>query len=286
MKKLGYLMAMLLCMSACKPAAQKNEKPILMVTIEPLRYFAEAVAGDRYEVVSMVPKGVSPETYDPTPQQMIDLNQSAAYLRIGHIGFEEVWMDRLSENLPDLKIYDMSEGVDWIHEESHPNDGHHHHGVEPHIWNSAVNAEIIAENVYNALCKMDEASQPFYKHRLDSLKQVISATDSLVRDFLCQNADSTFLIYHPSLSYYAREYGLKQICIEDEGKEPSPAHLKELMETCKEHGVNVLFLQKEFSMDSALLIADELGLRIVPINPLSYQWQDEMLKVARTLTEH
>ena len=133
---------------------------------------------------------------------------------------------------------------------------------------------------------MDEASQPFYKHRLDSLKQVISATDSLVRDFLCQNADSTFLIYHPSLSYYAREYGLKQICIEDEGKEPSPAHLKELMETCKEHGVDVLFLQKEFSMDNALLIADELGLRIVPINPLSYQWQDEMLKVARTLTEH
>ena len=180
----------------------------------------------------------------------------------------------------------MSEGVDWIHEESHPNDGHHHHGVEPHIWNSTVNAEIIAENVYNALCKMDETSQPFYKHRLDSLKQVISATDSLVRDFLSQNADSTFLIYHPSLSYYAREYGLKQICIEDEGKEPSPAHLKELMETCKEHGVDVLFLQKEFSMDNALLIADELGLRIVPINPLSYQWQDEMLKVARTLTEH
>jgi zinc transport system substrate-binding protein len=67
MKKLGYLMAMLLCMSACKPAAQKNEKPILMVTLEPLGYFAEAVAGDCYEVVGMVPKGVSPETYDHTP---------------------------------------------------------------------------------------------------------------------------------------------------------------------------------------------------------------------------
>ena len=285
MKKLGYFIAMLLCMLACKPMIQKNGKPVLTVTIEPLRYFTEAIAGDCYEVVSMVPKGVSPETYDPTPQQMLDLSRCEAYFRIVHIGFEKAWMDKLTANVPKLKVFDTSEGVSLIHGDVHGN-GHHHHEVEPHIWNSVENAEVIADNICTALCELDGENQILYKNRLDSLKQEIAETDSLVRNFLSQNADSAFLIYHPALSYYAREYGLHQICIEDGGKEPSPAHLKELMETCKEHGVNVLFLQKEFSMDNALLIANELGLRIVPINPLSYQWQDEMLKVARTLTEH
>ena len=284
MKNLGYLMAMLLCMLACKPMTQKSGKPVLTVTIEPLRYFTEVIAGDRYEVVSMVPKGVSPETYDPTPQQMLDLNRSEAYFRIGHIGFEKAWMDKLMANVPKLKIFDTSEGVNLIHGDAHGNG--HHHGVEPHIWNSVENAEVIADNICTALCELDEENQVLYRNRLDSLKLKIAETDSLVRDFLSRNADSAFLIYHPALSYYAREYGLHQICIEDGGKEPSPAHLKKLMETCKEYGVNVLFLQKEFSMDNALLIANELGLRIVPINPLSYQWQNEMLKVARNLREH
>lgn len=131
-------------------------------------------------------------------------------------------------------------------------------GIEPHIWNSARNASVIARNIYAALSELDSANEPYYKHRLDSLQQIIAQTDTEVRNRL-QNADTTFLIYHPALSYFARDYGLKQISIEERGKEPSPAHLKELIETCRRDNARVIFVQQEFDTRNARLIADELG---------------------------
>ena len=131
---------------------------------------------------------------------------------------------------------------------------------------------------------LDSANEPYYKHRLDSLQQIIAQTDTEVRDRL-QNADTTFLIYHPALSYFARDYGLKQISIEEGGKEPSPAHLKELIETCRRDNARVIFVQQEFDTRNARLIADELGITVVPINPLSYEWQEEMINVAKALAK-
>lgn len=272
------------CLSACKPSAQSEQKPTITVTLEPLRYFTEAIAGDQYQVVSMVPKGSSPETYDPTPQQLVALNKSQAYFRIGHIGFEQTWMDRLASNSPQLKFYDTSEGIDLIRTAGHQHGDHYHAGgVEPHVWNSANNAIILAENIYQALCELDASHQSYYKERLDSLKQTIQQTDQTIRKLL-QKADRTFLIYHPALSYFARDYDLKQVSIEEEGKEPSPAQLKNLIETCRKENIHVIFVQQEFDIRNARLIADELGVTIIPINPLSYDWPTEMINVAKALT--
>ena len=272
------------CLSACKPSAQSEQKPTITVTLEPLRYFTEAIAGDQYQVVSMVPKGSSPETYDPTPQQLVALNKSQAYFRIGHIGFEQTWMDRLASNSPQLKFYDTSEGIDLIRTAGHQHGDHYHAGgVEPHVWNSANNTIIVAENIYQALCELDASHQSYYKERLDSLKQTIQQTDQIIRKLL-QKADRTFLIYHPALSYFARDYDLKQVSIEEEGKEPSPAQLKTLIETCRKENIHVIFVQQEFDIRNARLIADELGVTIIPINPLSYDWPTEMINVAKALT--
>ena len=272
------------CLSACKPSAQSEQKPTITVTLEPLRYFTEAIAGDQYQVVSMVPKGSSPETYDPTPQQLVALNKSQSYFRIGHIGFEQTWMDRLASNSPQLKFYDTSEGIDLIRTSGHQHGDHYHAGgVEPHVWNSANNAIILAENIYQALCELDASHQSYYKERLDSLKQTIQQTDQIIRKLL-QKADRTFLIYHPALSYFARDYDLKQVSIEEEGKEPSPAQLKTLIETCRKENIHVIFVQQEFDIRNARLIADELGVTIIPINPLSYDWPTEMINVAKALT--
>ena len=283
MRKFIYIL-IILCLSACKPSAQSEQKPTITVTLEPLRYFTEAIAGDQYQVVSMVPKGSSPETYDPTPQQLVALNKSQAYFRIGHIGFEQTWMDRLASNSPQLKFFDTSEGIDLIRTAGHQHGDHYHAGgVEPHVWNSANNAIILAENIYQALCELDASHQSYYKERLDSLKQAIQQTDQTIRELL-QKADQTFLIYHPALSYFARDYGLKQISIEEEGKEPSPAQLKTLIETCRKENIHVIFVQQEFDIRNAQLIADELGVTIIPINPLSYDWSTEMINVAKALT--
>ena len=282
MKKLIYILTLFI-LSACGNTSQKSEKDIITVTLEPLRYFTGAIAGDNYQVVSMVPKGSSPESYDPTPQQLVNLSKSKAYFRIGYIGFEQAWMKKLADNCPDMKIYDTSKGIDLIRDKGHWHGNHFHEGgVEPHIWNSTQNALVIADNIYQALCELDSTHQEYYQKRLDVLKQTIRETDANVRSLL-ENADSTFLIYHPALSYFARDYGLKQISIEEGGKEPSPAQLKALIETCRKENIHTIFVQQEFDQRNAQLIADELGIQIVSIHPLSYDWAEEMLRVAKAL---
>lgn len=267
---------------------QDNEKPVIAVTIEPQRYFTEAIAGDKFDVISIVPKGSSPETYDPTPQQLVSLGNSKAYLRIGYIGFEQVWMDRLIDNTPHIQIFDTSKDIDLILGESHDHGDHQHaDGVEPHIWNSTNNALIIARNTYKALCQLDKENEAYYLNRYDSLSQRIMHTDSIIKKTLQQPGTAqSFMIYHPALSYFARDYGLQQISIEEGGKEPSPAHLKKLVDLCRQQEVRIIFIQPEFDRRNAEIIARETGTDIVPINPLSYDWEAEMLAVAQALTDH
>lgn len=303
MKKIYSLLLITLLLTACKqPGSQQaksnGDKPIITVTIEPLRYFTEAIAGDRFTVVSMVPKGSSPESYDPTPKQLIDLAQSKAYFRIGHIGFEQVWIDRLTDNAPHLQFFDTSKGVNLIYDNSHPPHHHdadggesaeeHHHdiGVEPHIWNSAANAQIIAGNILTALCTIDKENEKTYVERYKALNQEIEQTDSIIRQMLsAPDADRAFMIYHPALSYFARDYGLHQIPIEAGGKEPSPSHLKELINTCEKEKVRIIFVQPEFDRRNAALIAQQTGTEVVDINPLAYDWEAEMLKTAAALVK-
>lgn len=281
MKKIIYSLLLVVIATACAENKIK-EKPIVTVTLEPQRYFAEAIAGDKLEIVSMVPQGSSPETYDPSPRQMVALNQSVAYLRIGYIGFELTWMDRLTKNVPQLRVYDTSKGIDFIRLEEHHHEGHHHEGgIEPHIWNSARNASLIARNTLKALCEIDTANAVYYTQRFDSLNTVIHQTDSLVRQLMSNQNGSSFLIYHPALSYFARDYGLHQISIEEGGKEPSPTHLKELIELCHREKVRTIFVQQEFDRHNAELIAQETGTRVVSINPLSFDWEKEMLNIAK-----
>lgn len=288
MKKYLYLL-IIFFLTACNTRQEKEQQPILTVTIEPLRYFTEAIAGDKFKVISMVPEGSNPETYDPTPQQLVALNTSQAYFRIGHIGFEQVWMDKLKTNTPNLTIFDTSKGVTLIkghcdHKnedgENHPDN---HAGVEPHIWSSVKNARIIADNICKALCILDTDHRAYYQHKRDSLETILDRTEQQILANLPQQTGCTFLIYHPALSYFAKDYGLNQISIEDNGKEPSPAHLQKLIKECKEKNVKVIFVQKEFDTRNAEIIAKEIDADIIPINPLSYNWKEEIVHISEVL---
>lgn len=313
MKKAYLLLLIAILLVSCKQGEKQsktdNDKPVITVTIEPLRYFTEAIAGDRFKVISMVPKGASPETYDPTPQQLVDLAKSKAYFRIGYIGFEQTWMGRLTDNAPHLQFFDMSEGVELIYDDTHAhhhehgNEGHaaeshatdaqtvderlhQHSGVEPHIWNSATNAQIIAGNILDALCALDKAGEDIYIDRYNALFHRLERTDSIICQMLsAPKADRAFMIYHPALSYFARDYDLHQIPIEAGGKEPSPAHLKELINTCKAENVRIIFVQPEFDRRNAELIALQTETRVVRINPLSYDWEREMMETAEALID-
>lgn len=277
---------LLLLLAACSGTHKGEGKRIITVTIEPQRYFTEAIAGDKFTVVSMVPKGSSPESYDPSPKQLVSLGSSEAYFRIGHIGFESAWMDRLIQNAPKVKVFDLSKGVEFIKEADYAHGDHvHAGGIDPHIWNSTVNAKIIAHNILDALCTLDSAQSPYYKERYAALIQHIEATDSIISSLLIENeyADRAFMIYHPALAYFARDYKLQQICIEEGGKEPSPKQLKELMEAAMNENVRIIFIQPEFDKRNAEIIAEQTGTEIVPVNPLAYEWEEEMIHIAESL---
>ena len=288
------------CGGTKRPSAS-GEKPLITVSIEPLRYFTEAIAGPAWQVETLVPRGYSPETYDPTPRQLSRLAQSQAFLRIGYIGYELVWSDRLAENAPQVPFYNLSEGIDLIYGHHHHHHGHEgnyaeqeeHHdheetqGVEPHTWNSPRNARLIATHIRDILTSLDSSHGALYRQRCDSLCQRIDRCDSLLQTLFSQpQASRAFMIYHPALSYLARDYGLTQIAIESDGKEPSAARMKALSQLCQSHDIKVIFIQPEFDRRNAESIAQQTGTQLVSINPLAYDWEAELLHTASALTQN
>ena len=283
MKQLLYLlMPLLVCSSCIYRRESKVDKPMIAVSIEPMRYFVETIAGESFSVKTLVPRGSSPETYEPVPSQLMEMEHCKAYFRVGPIGFEEVWMGRLQALVPSMQVMDMSSGIQFIHD-THSCESGHSDGCEPHVWTSPRNARIMAGNIYRALCQLAPSDSLDFRQRWLTLDSLMSETDSLVAVKLLQETDSTFLIYHPTLSYFARDYGLRQLCIEEGGKEPTPIHLRELVDACRRMGTRVIFMQQQFDTRHAEVIASEVGLRLIPINPLSYHWRDEVLRVADAL---
>lgn len=270
---------------------KKDEGRIISVTIEPQRYFAAQIAGDKFTIHTVVPAGQSPESYDPSPREMVKIGKSEAYLQIGHIGFEQAWMENIRKNNPDMELFDLSKGFAMIEnneDEHHDHDhghAHHHHGVDPHIWSSIGGARQVATKTMAAFSKLDPENAEYYYANYRKVMGKIDSTEQVLLGLISPLSNRTFIIYHPALTYFAEEFNLKQLCIEMDGKEPSPALLKELMETAKESHAKVVFIQKEFDKKNAELIAKETGCRLVTINPLSYDWSEEMIRIAKALAD-
>ena len=283
--------------------ADRSEK-VISVTIEPQRYFVEQLVDSLFKIQTAVPAGTSPETYDPSPVQITDLSKSAAYFAIGHIGFELQWLDKIKKNHPDLPVYDTSLGLELIetgcssedtHAHSEDCDHGHQHGkschqhehshgsVDPHTWSSPKQMKLIVRNMCKALIAVDPANETLYKKNLSALEKEIALTDSILTDVLATASSHSFIIYHPALTYLARDYGLTQYCIEADGKEPSPSQLQFLSSIAAKEGVKVVFIQEEFDKKNAETIAKETGAKLVSIDPLSYHWSEELIRIAKAI---
>ncbi len=295
-KIVKYFLLCILIMGffACKQGA--GNKRLITVTIEPQKYFVEQLADSLFTVDVMVPAGTSPETYDPSPVQMAELANSTAYFSIGHIGFEQQWLQKIRENNPALPVFDTSKGIKLIgnNEDTDNHIGHepevegehthsHHHGIDPHTWSSPKGALIIVRNMFQALVSLDPSNEPVYNRNLMKLEGEIARTDSIITALLEKAESRSFIIYHPALSYLAEDYGLTQYCIEIDGKEPSPAQLKELIDMVRKTGTRVVFIQQEFDRKNAEVIAKETGCRLVVIDPLSYYWSEQLIRIAKAI---
>lgn len=266
-----YILPLLICIVLVSCSAKKgNEERIINVTIEPERFLAEAIVGDKYKVNTIVPKGSNPEIYEPSPEQLVKLSEGSIYLRIGQIGFEQIWMERIRQNAPNMRIYDLSEGI------IKPEKGKY---VDPHIWTSVINMRVMAQHLVSIMEKEDPKNAEFYRKRAADLIAELKKMDADFKKKLKVVPNRSFLIYHPTLTYFAKDYNLDQIAIEKEDKEPTPFTVKETINECKQKKVHLILLQKEFDIKNTQMIANQLNAKVVQFDPLAYNWKETMTQV-------
>lgn len=266
-----------LILFACKPP-QLDEKQTLSVSIEPQKYLLDAIIGDKYTINTVIPSGSNPESYDPSPSQMVSIGKSKIYFKIGDLGFENTWLQNIKGNNPQMKIVDCSIGLKQMN-------NHGHAGNDPHIWSSPKTASIVAKNIYNAIIDFDKENEEYYLKNYTKLESTINKTDSIVKTYIAEAPSKTFVIFHPALSYFAGEYGLIQLTIEVDGKSPTPQQLSKLIQQAKKDKVVVVFIQEEFDEKNTEIVAKEIGAEVVRINPLSYNWEEEMIKIAKAIAQ-
>jgi zinc transport system substrate-binding protein len=285
-----HIIIIIYFLSSCKPSTEKFADKTVSVTILPQKYFVEQIAGDKVKVNVMIPPGASHSSYEPTARQMNLLNHSQAYLKIGHLDFELSWLPRFMGVNSSMKIFDCSEGIDLIkggndqHLEAKVQEANENEtGIDPHTWMSPKNVKIIAKNILkslNSLYPTDSsvflANYNLFLLRIDSIENLFN-----------QNADKLkgrcFIIYHPALAYLARDFGMVQIVLEFDGKEPPPAHIKEIIDLGKEKNIHTIFVQKQLSIDNSRSLAKEINAEIITLDPLDENWDKQMISILNHL---
>ena len=263
-------------------AGGDNETIKVFVSIQPQAYFVERIGGNRVDVKVMVRPGFSPATYEPIPQQMAALGKARLYFRIG-VPFEDVWISRLGRVNPDMQIIDTRKGITLL-----PMKGLHGHGglKDPHIWLSLRLVKVQAQNICDALVDRDPGHAVFYRKNLETFHRDLDTLDKEIAGTLDKLRNRKFIVFHPSLGYFARDYHLEQIPIEVEGKDPGARTLAHLIDTARQEDIRVVFVQAQFSKTYAKTVARAIDGKVVQIDPLAAEdYMENMRKIAQTFAE-
>jgi zinc transport system substrate-binding protein len=258
---------------SCNSDSSDSGKKIITVSIAPFKYFVREIAGEDFKVNVMVPSGANPHVYEPYPEQVRQLRKSVAYISNGFLGFEMAWLDRfyqINTTMTKLCLGDKIDPIASAHNHDHRSD--QAEGADPHYWVSPKCAMTIASSVRDLLCYLNPEARNKYEADYASLILKIGEADIKARSLFSEFPGKPFMIYHPNLAYLAKDYGLREIAVEFEGKEPDPSRLKELIDLAKSENLNAIFVQKEYDSRNAKAIAQETGAGVVVIDPLSEDW--------------
>jgi len=272
---IGILLLGAILLGGCAqgPIGQSSATLNITVSILPQRTFVQRIGGEHVEVNVMVSPGESPATYEPSPAQLRALSEADAYVSIG-VPFEQAWLDRIASGNAEMMMVDTTEGIQRMGGPENP---------DPHIWLSPRLVKIQAETIYEALAKLDAAHAKDFQDNLNAFLADIDALDAEIRETLAGVEQRSFIVFHPSWGYFARDYGLEMMPIEVGGQEASAAELAEMIARAREEGIKVIFAQPEFSTEAAETIADEIGGEVLLISPLAEDWLANMRRVADTL---
>lgn len=274
----------LLVFSACAPIegeAIKKDTILVSVSIPPQAYIIARVAGDLVETNILVGAGDDPHSYEPTPRQMQSLSNSQVYFAIG-VEFEDAWLPRFASANPGMTIVDTSADIQRIPaSDAHETDGT---GEDPHIWLSPKLVKLQAQVIADTLMILDPENQPDYQAGLDSFINDIDRLELEINELFTPLSFKKFVTIHPSLGYFALDYGLEMIPVEVEGQEPGAEELSQIIDLARANEISVIFAQKAFSSKNAQVLADEIGARVVVLDPLAYEWLNNMQTIAREVS--
>ena len=268
---------------------QDDGKAQIFVSIAPLRPLVSAIVGDDFDISILVPAGASPESFEPTARQFIALNDAKAIFAVGLIDFERNLLSKIEDK---GKIVDLSHGIHLIagscsHNHSNHNNcshSHHAHGIDPHIWTSPVALKIMAQNAYNSIAAAYPDSTK-YNSNFERLNAQLGSLDSSVRT-LCDGARTRqFIIYHPALTYLARDYDLEQISIEQDGKEPSVRRLAGVIDNARANGIKRIFYQSTYPRSTVEVVAEDIEAEPIEIDPLREDIFTNIEEITRLITE-
>jgi len=266
--------------------AQAGKKLAVFVSIAPQKYFVHQIGQERVDVEVMVSPGASPATYEPKPRQMAALSKTPIYFAIG-VPFEKNWLKKIAATNPNMRVVHTEHGIQKIpmsaHRhttEKHPEKDHQGE-PDPHIWLSPRLVMIQARTIRDALQEIDPAHRSVYEANYKAFIATLEELDDAFRNTFADQQGLQFMVFHPSWGYFARTYGLKQVAVEIEGKDPKPAQLKELIEHAKANDIKIIFVQPQFSSKSAKLVAKEIGGQVAVADPLAQDWLGNLRAVVR-----
>ncbi|MDX2111850.1 MAG: zinc ABC transporter substrate-binding protein [Verrucomicrobiota bacterium] len=259
--------------AATPPSTTPTATAAVACGLPPHSYLIERIGQTRVTVTTLIRPGANPHSFEPTPGQIATLGQARVYFKAG-VEFEEILVPKLVAMFPQLKIVDLREGIKpllaSVCASDHDHAEHEHAPqVDPHQWLAPLNASIQAEAITRSLIAIDGAGAALYQANLTALQAELGAVHAELSASLKPYHGRSVYVYHPAFGYFCEAYGLKQIPVEIEGREPSPRQLSQLIASARDSGTKVIFVQPQFNPRSAEIVAKAIGGVVVEMDDLS-----------------
>ncbi len=267
---LGLLLLLVLpVLSAC---GERDERPVIAVSIPPEAAFVRAVAGDSFRIVTMVPPGYSPEAYEPTVRAMMEFSDACLFFSIGVPVEETALLPALGEDTRHVSLAAKAA-------EEYP-ELTIHGARDPHVWLSPKRVALMIDCIADELSALDPEGEATYRENAAAYRTALTEADAHVREALTATGVRDILVYHPAFGYLCDEYGLTMHALERDGREPTAAELAETVDLAREKGIRTVFYQAETDGRGARALAEEIGGEAVMLSPLSEDYIQNLLSMA------
>lgn len=274
----------LLCLLLLSGHVYAGTKPLVFVSILPQKFFIEQVSQGLVEVEVMVGPGQNPTTYEPTPRKISALARADIYFSIG-VPFENAWLNRISSNYPQMKVVQCCDDI--IDMSALHADAEHaeHQADDPHVWTSPNNVIAIARRIGQELSGLDSKNTDRYAQSTADFIQRLSELDQQIGKLTQDLSKRKLIVSHPAWSFYAAEYGFEQISIEQNGKDIQASSLRNLIRQARQDNIKAVFTQPQYNDKAARIIATELGGKVYSLDPLAYDYIENMLITTRLIVD-